>query len=532
MDFILSILLILYGNKEIISIFIVLNIFIIFFYSIGIYFLEKNYSYTLQKIALFEAPQKIEHSIHRNNLYLFIYFLMFALNFYLILVSGFTLYKNNIKIDIRGKGYDKYKWKYYFQKKTFNQVINEFDKIYSIFMTFCWLSIILIAMILSLFIYYFASYQFWKRIIQNFCFLFGQTSFLIINISSFCFQFRHISFLGEYTLTWATIGLLIIGSIGVIMSFFGFWIVYSENKKNLKIFNYLCVLFFIATAVFAAEAKAIGLKFDDYKKASCNDIFKFISEDYLLKNNDCSSKYLFNHNNLTNMICPKERIMINWELTEKKSKEDKLIFGCINQSCCLKVHCKLKTGFNYQEILAFNQLISYILLFIAGKYMENKVDTIMEEEIIEKLNNLITIFFTILLYVIILVIIIYRGPTSKQSILNDIKGNEINKELTIINKDWLSVTDQNILIAKSKELWDDYSYNDSFRLDINKYYDESIFNLEYYEYYLFSEDVNILINNEYEQQKDIPYYDYKQLSNNKIIFKAKINNIFECYIFC
>ena len=523
MDLILSVLLLLYGNKEVLSIFIVLNFFVIFFYCIGIYFVDKNYSYTLQKISLFEAPQKIEYSIHRNNLYLFIYFLMYALNYYLTLVSGFTIYKNNIKIDIRGKGYDKNKWKYFFQDKTFSQVIKEFDKIYSIFMAFCWLSIILIIIILSFFIYNFASYQFWKRIIQNFSLLFGQTSFFILNISAYCFQFRHITFLGEYNMTWSITGLLVIGSIGVIMSYYSYWIFYSENKKHVKIFNYLCIIFFIATAVFAAEVKAIGLKFDDYKKASCNDIFKFISEDYLMKNNDCSSKYLFNYNSLNEMVCPKERIMINWELTEKKSDEDKLIFGCINQSCCLKVYCKLKTGFNFQEILAFNELILYILLFIAGKYMEYKIDIMIEEEIIEKFNNLITISFTILLYVINLAIIIYRAPTSRQSILNDIEGNEIDKELTIINKGWLSVTDQNILIAKSNELWDEFSYNNSFRLDIIKDYNESIFNLEYYEYNLYSEDVDILINNEYERANDIPYYDYKELSSNKINFKAKTN---------
>ena len=522
-DLVLSVILVLYGNQEIFSLFIVLNILVIFLYVFGIYFMEKNYSYTLEKLSKLENPEKIEHSIHRNNIYLFIYFLMFALNYYLSLVSGFTIFKNNIKIDIRGKGYDRNKWKYYFKKKTFNQVVKEFDKINLIFISFCWLSITLIITILSFFIYVFNSYQFWKRIIENICLLFGQISFLIINISAYCFNFRHITFLGEYTMAWVITGLIIVGFIGFVISFYGFWIFYSEIKKHIKIFNYLCFFFFIATAVFAAKAKEIGLKFDDYKKASCNNIFKYISEDYLMKNNDCSSKYLFNHETLNDIICPKERIMINWELTEKKTSKEKVVYGCINQSCCLKVYCKIKTGFNYQEILGFNQLILYIILFISGKYMEYKVDKIIEEEIIEKFNNLITISFTLLIYIICFLIIMFRAPTSNQSIFNDIKGNEIDKDLTIIDKNWLSLTDQNILMTKSNELWDEFSNFIDLNITINNNYNDSIFNFEYYDYYLYSEDVDIIINNEYKN--DSLYYNYVKISTNRINFHSGTNII-------
>ena len=535
-NLILSILLVLYGNKEILSLFIVLNLFVIFFYAIGIYFLEKNYSYTFQIIAKNEAPQKIENSIHRNNIYLLIYFLFFELSFYLTLVSGFTIYKNNIKIDIRSKGYDKKKWKYFFQNKTFRQVLNDFEKINKIFISFCWLSIIIIIILILFFIYELHSYQFWKRIIQTICLHFGQISFLLINISAYCFQFRNITNLDEYQMAWVIIGLIIMGIIGVIMSFYGFWIFYSENSKFIKIFNYLCILFFIFTAVFTAGAKALGLKFNDYKTASCNHIFKFISEDYLLQNHDCSSKYLSNHDTL-NFVCPKERIMINWELTEESHK-DKVEYGCINQSCCLKVYCKLKTGFNYQEIIAFNQLILYIILFISGKYMQHKVEIIEEEEIIEKFNLLITFSLTLLVYIICLVLIIFRPPTSKQSILNDIKGNKINKELTIINKDWISLNNLNILPKKSYEYLIDIFDTNNYILNIsliNDIDDES-FNFEYYEYYLYSPNFKIEINKEYED--NAPFYDYNEyiFSNNtiKINFKSRddiINSIYKYFKF-
>ena len=540
-NLILSIILILYGNKEVFSLFIVLNLCAIFFYSIGIYFLEKNYTYTFHIITKLEAPEKIENSLHRNNIYLFIYFLFYALSYYLTLVSGFTIFKNNIKIDIKSKGYDRNRWKFYFQSKSFNQVLKEFEKINLIFLGTCWLSIILIFVLILFFIYEFHSYQFWKRIIQNICLHFGQISFLLINICGYCFQFRYITDLNEYKMAWVIIGLIVMGSIGVIMSIYGFFVFYSENIKLIKIFNYLCIVFFIGTAVFAAGAKALGLKFNDYKSASCNHIFKFISEDYLLQNNDCSSKYLSNYNSLNNMICPKERIMINWESTEKKrDDENKITYGCINQSCCLKVYCKLKTGFNYQEIIAFNQLILYIILFISGKYMQHKVEISLEEEIMEKFNMLITFSFTILIYIICLVIIMFRPPTSKQSILNDIKGIEINKELTIFNKDWINLDNQNILNLKINEGWNellDFNYNPLNIAIINDIKNSS-FKFEFYDYFLFSEDVEIKAKN--LNGKNNPYYyDYNEyaFSNNntsKINFKSKdniINSIYEYFNF-
>ena len=529
MNLILSILLILYGNKEVISLFIVLNLCAIFFYAIGIYFLEKNYTYTFQIITKLDSPDKIENSIHRNNIYLFIYFLFYALSYYLTLVSGFTIYKNNIKIDIKSKGYDKNKWKFLFQTKSFNQVLKEFEKVNLLFLATCWLSIIIKFILILFFIYEFNSYQFWKRIIQNICLHFGHISFLLINISSYCFQFRYITDLNEYKMAWVIIGLILMGIIGVIMSFYGFYVFYSENIKFIKIFNYLCILFFIGIAVFSTGAKALGLKFDDYKSASCNHIFKFISEDYLLKNNDCSSKYLSTYNSLNNILCPKERIMINWESTEKKSDENKITYGCIDQSCCLKVYCKLKTGFNYQEIIAFNQLFLYIILFISGKYMQHKVEVMLEEEIIEKFNMLIIFSFNLLIYIICLVIIMFRPPTSKQSILNDIKGIDINKELTIFNKDWVNIDNQNILNLKVNEGWNellDLNYN-NLNISIINDIKNSSFTFEYYDYYLFSEDAEIKVKNIYD--KINPYFDYNIyfFSNNttKINFKSKDNII-------
>ena len=524
-NLIISIILLFYGNIEIYSLFILLNIFLILIYSSGIYFIHKNYKYTFKIVSLFQAPEKIEY--HKNGIYLIIYFLLISFGYFFILIIGNTLYKNNVKIDIRGKGYDKNKWKYSFQNKTFKQVIKQFDIINIVFNSFCWISLILILIILIFFISFFRSYQFWKRILQVICIFFGQISFILINISSYCLQFRNITLLDEHRLLWVTAGLILVGMIGTIMSIYGFYLIYSEKKMHFKIFTYLCLLFFVGSVFFAIGAKALGLKFKDFKEVNCNNLFKFISEDYLLYNNDCSSKYLFSQNSLDNIICPKERIMINWELTEKNDNKNNIIYGCINQSCCMRIYFKLKSGFNYQEIIAIHLIFLYIILFIGGKYMQYKVDKNFDEEIIEKINFLIIFSLTIIIYIICIVIMSFRPKTSSQSILNTIKIDKNYKDQTVINKEWFDLTHEKILKSKSDELYNELIFNNYFTeaYNIINDYNNSIFNFEYYEYYLTYQYIDIDKNTQYNYDNNY-FYDFniKSFQNGTKLFNFKSKN--------
>ena len=527
----LSIALTLYGNIEILSIFIVLNIALIFFYAIGIYFLEKNKIYTQKIISNLGSPEKIDNSYHKNNLHLLIYFLLFALNYYTIIMVMLSFYKNNIKLDIKSRAYDRVKWRFYFQNKPFNKVLEIYEKINIAVMVFGWSSVCLLITIFLFFVNYLGSYQFWKRIIQSICFLFGQVSFLLLNMSAYCFQFRNITLLDEFRLNWVILGLIIAASIGIFLSFIYFYIFYTENLKLVRIFNYLGLLLIIFSAVFTGGAKAFGLKFEDYKTATCNTLFKFISEDYLVKNKDCSKKYLFSESSLKDMECPKERIMINWEETETKIKYEKdiaqyPIYGCIDQYCCLKIYCKLKNGFNFQEILAFNQLFLYILLFLLNKYIKNRIGKYLEEEIMEKLNLLILIGFTLIIYVICFIIIISRPPTSSQNVLNDIEVKPMTQENSFINKNWVALSGQDSLIEESNRLWNElinnyyYEYNLDVIINNNNY-----FNFEYFEYNISSCYINIekKTNNENIDEPLIDYQIYKDDNNYPEIknFKTK-----------
>ena len=526
----LSIALTLYGNVEILSIFIVLNLLLIFFYAIGIYFFEKFKTYTLKIISELNSPEKIERSHHKNNIYLLIYFFIFAFNYYIMILSGLTFYKDNIKLDIKSRAYDKNKWRFYFQNKTFEKVLNIYEQINIAVMIFGWMSIIILATILGLFVHIMKSYKFWKRIIQSTSFLFGQISFLLLNMSAYCFQFRNITLLDEYKLHWVILGCIFVSCLGIVLSYGFFYMFFTENIKLIKYFKYFGVLFIILSMVFTGGSKAFGLKFGDYKTASCNSLFKFISEDYLIRNKDCKMKYLFNQNNLKDMQCPKERIMINWEETERhimeqKNLEDSPIYGCIDQNCCLKIYCKLKNGFNIQEILAFNQLFLLIILYFSSRYMYNNIEKSLEEEIIEKFNLLTMTIFTLTIYIICFIIILLRPPTSTQNMLNDIEAEPISIENSFINKNWITLSDNNIVIEEYNKLWNELidNYFMKYNFDIINDFNND-FNFEYFEYNISSNNIFIQ-KRQNNNNTNIPIIDYKEYINdeNNIIinFKSK-----------
>ena len=528
----LSIALTLYGNIEIFAIFIVVNLFLIFFFALGIYFIEKNKIYTYNIISEKNSPEKIENSEYKNNIYLLLYFLLFGLSYYLAIMFGLSFYKNNIKLDIKSRAYDKTKWRFYFQNKSFDKVLKVYEQINKVIMVFGWLAVCILIISISLFIHFFSSYQFWKRIFQSISFLFGQISFLLLNVSSYCFQFRNITLLDEYKLNWVELGLIFVGIFGIIISAFYFYMFYTENIKYFKFFNYFGLLIIILSMVFTGGAKAFGLKFDDYKKASCNNLFKFISEDYLVKNKDCNQKYLFSQNNLEDIQCPKERIMINWEKTEEKIKNGNIldndypVYGCINQYCCLKIYGKLKNGFNIQEILAFNQLFLYIILYFSGRYIKNRIGKLLEEEIIEKFNLLTLVAFNLIIYIICFIIILSRPPTSKQNILNDIETQPIASQYSFLDKNLILLSDKNKLIEQTKNLWNELINNNFMEYTFDIIENNNDFNFEYFEYNISSNNLLIekIIRDEDKNNEELIDYKVDKCDDNKtdiINFKSK-----------
>ena len=543
----------LYGNEDVYILFASISVIIIGIYIFGIRIIQKYKENVLIIISMRKDPEKIILSKYRKFIQLFIYLLLLAANYYYIILFINTSFLNNIKLSIRGKGYDIKQWVEYFSNKNYNEILSLFEKVNITFLVFGWLNWLLMIFILIYQIILLFNYRLIKSIVQVLCICSIQAGLFLIYLSIYCYKFKDASSFESGKISWAIPGSLCNGCIAIILGFFGFYAFFMENRKKIIIFEMICLAQIILLLVFSRGLYTIEDKFYNYKKATCNSLFKYISEDYILKNKitGCSSKYLFNSDTIDNIECPKDRIIINWEVTESSNenknsngdnnninninlnKENKITFGCINQSCCLQVYFLVKNKFDFLLMLSIHQITYFFFLFIFGIYLYVKIGSNLEEEFTEHINIIIMFALTILVFTIVFPFMLSLPKKSNQSILNKIKNIEAQEDSSIIPRD---------LVQASKQNFWKYT-NDTFnsikqREENNFKYNLIIENnneykLSYYEYLIESFDSDIIVDN--QKLEKININDYQNTSNKstKILkFKSStniINSIFEYF---
>ena len=551
----------LYSNSDVLILINILSFFSIIIYILWIIFILKDKKYVQLIINTKGNPEKINNSKYRKFIILIIYFILTILNYFGVFMLVNTLYLNNTKLSIKGKAYDINQWIELFSNKNYSEIIQSFEKNNIIFLVCGWLNYLLM---LFIYVYQFIlliNYKLIKSTLQILCFLAIQGGIYQIYLSSHCYVFRDITSDEGIKISWVTPGTMATGALSLVVGFYGFYVFFMENKRGIIIFQLSCVVQFILLLVFTVSLGSIKDKFYNYKKASCNNLFKFISEDYLLKNkfNGCTSKYLSTYDNLENMECPKERIMINWERTENihanSNKNENinnnddisiininkkpLSYGCINQSCCLQIYFDIKNKFDLLFILSIHQIGFYIALFFTCFYMNCKIEDNLEEEFSEKINLLVFGILTLLILSILLPFISTLPNSSNQSKLNYIKNNAVSESLSIIQKDTVTINIDKLFQATNssfnevkQNIINDFKYNLMFDYLNGENFN---FSLSSFEYSFTADGLEIMINtttlkinfNNFENN-------YHQNSTQTIRFRTKnniINHIFEYFSF-
>ena len=284
-------------------------------------------------------------------------------------------------MSIKGKGYDINQWIEYFAEKNYKDILRRFEKLNIAFLIINWLNEIIMIVIIAYKIFLIINYRLIKSIIQVLCISAIQFGVFQIYLSLYCYRFRDVTSLEGKQLSWVTPGTMSNGFISIMLGIFGFYVFFMEQSKKIVIFQIICLIQIILLCVFTGGLTNVADKFYSYKHATCNSLFKFVSEEYLLRNKltGCSTKYLFTTSTLSDIKCPKERIMINWEKTEKyyhqqetkyestylddaidDEKKNQVYFGCINQSCCLQIYHDIKNNFDFLLGMFNERKISFL----------------------------------------------------------------------------------------------------------------------------------------------------------------------------
>ena len=543
----------LYGNQGSYIILGILSFILIVLYIFGIIFILKDKETTLLIIKKKENPEKIFHSKSRINFLLILYLLIISFYYHNLCSMVNSIFINNVKLSIRGKGYDINQWVEDFAGKNYNEIITTFGKLNISFIVFNWLNEIIIIIIVIYKIILIFNYRLLKSIIQVLCITAIQFGIFQIYLSLYCYRFRDVTSLEGIKLSWVTPGTMSTGFISIFLGIFGFYVIFMEDNKKILIFQLICFAQIILLCIFTSGLSDIRDKFYSYKHATCNSLFKFISEEYLLNNklNGCSTKYLFSEETLNDFKCPKDRIMINWEKTERyyqnkgndemvsmddedpENNSNKVYFGCINQSCCLQIYFEIKNRFEFLLLLSISNILYFIIIFIFSIYIRFKINSNLEEEISEKINILIISILTIFAIFIILIFIFTLPNSSNQSLLNDIDNNEVSDSLSIIKKD-LTMIDKDILFEYTNDSFISVKQGNikSFKYNIIfDFIDKNEYEFSYYDYTITSSDldINVIVN----KLSQIKYKDYNSYSfsnsTKKIQFKSESNIINELF---
>ena len=550
-----------YSNQDELYIISCLSFASIVIYILLIIFTMKDKKYVLFIINSKGNPEKIYNSKYRKLTQLFLFLFFLILNYIIVFMLVNTIYLNNSKLSIKGKAYDIKQWIEIFSNKDYSEIMNLFESNNIFFLVCGWLNYALMLFISIFLSFLLFNYSFMKSILQILSFFLFQGGLCQIYLSLHCYIFRDITSQEGIKISWVTPGTIVTGIISILLSFFAFYVFFTEYKKGINFLQISCFVQIILLLIFTVGLGSIEGQFYSYKKANCNSLFKFISEDYLIKNkfNGCTSKYLFTTDVLDNMQCPKERIMINWERTEtlyndfgKKQNIDNneiinyneenknLFYGCINQSCCLQTYFDIKNKFDLLFILSIHQTYFFIQLIFISFYIKCNMDNNMDEERPVKMNLLIFAIITLLIMFIILPLMATLPESSDQSKMNLIENSEVSESLSLISKDNVNIIVDNIYRTtnssfnevKSKII-NNFKYNLVFDYLKNENFK---YKLSFYEYSFNTEGMDITLKN--STLKKISFINFASncFKNGTGIIRFQItnniiNNIFEYFDF-
>ena len=245
--------------------------------------------------------------------------------------------------------------------------------------------------------------------------------------------------------------------------------------------------------------------------------------------------------------------MINWEVTEKPNenqnsneennnninsidsyKENQIFFGCINQSCCLQIYFMIKNKFDFLLMLSIHQITYFLFIFIFGIYIYVKIKSNLEEELTEKISIIIMFVLTFFIFIIVLPFMLSLPKESNQSLLNTIKNIEAQEDSSIIPRDLIQISKQN-LWKYTNDTFNAIKQKEENNLKYNIIIENNNeYKLSYYEYLIISFDSDIIVDNPKLEKININDYENYSFTNSTKIIKFKsstniINSIFEYF---
>ena len=412
----------------------------------GIFVIKYNAKLIKTVMEKKDDPERIAQSRERIYLYICIYFFTLIVVSLLIIGTCLLAFQTNLKMNIRAEGYDKEKWKDWFNNSSFDNIIDKVTIIVNIIGVLTIIVSLYVGTFSAVLVYYIRSYKTQKMMIQFACIIFFQLSLVVLFFGLNCLKYNKILHMDNNMPEWFTGGIFGLAIVGIVAGLFGFFATFLERKIIFWICFIINVALFIIFLVINVGGTKLTSQFDGYEKANCASLFQYIDEDYLIKEMSCDSKYLFVNDNIENMQCPKYRITFVWEVNEKLERTKKeegdsdstsimpsRKYGCINQNCCLNSYSSIKTQYDYSVLMSFVLMMSCIFLAVNIIYMIRNTGKIFDEELKDKMIYIFIFVVSLAVFIIIITFIALIPSAPHYSRIAEYDRIKVEKTLTIVN---------------------------------------------------------------------------------------------------
>jgi hypothetical protein len=260
--------------------------------------------------------ESIDQSLERNLLNAFMFLIMFLFIIFAIIAIGSFASQKKIQFEVKALSVNEETWKKHFGDLTVDFVLN---KLTTIVMTtavlafiYCFLVGIVIWYILNMLGFYRAI----QTIIQFICLLFFTVGWILLYFSIYGMRYKDITGSGEGVPIGLPIALFSMSIICLFLSIIGFSGAYLEKLEVLNVFFWTNIAFKIVIIILTIVFFVFADKFSELFEDNCSSLLNLVNEKYLIENIGCERKYVFSSTNLSDMICPKDRIV--WKKERKE----------------------------------------------------------------------------------------------------------------------------------------------------------------------------------------------------------------------
>jgi len=442
-----------------------------------------------------------DQSDEREILNLFIYLIIILLFAFFILAIGSLAYQKEVRSYIKSYSRNETEWMKIFGTFTYTDLHNYLKTTLVCLGIF---SIIMILLIMSIIIFSFKildPYRFIQTLVQFFCLIFFIFGALILYIAIYLNRYKDIVSNESGTIPgWVPVVLFGFSIISIIIAIGGYWSIQKESSIYIGIFCIVTSIFTLIILCGSIYAILYSGKFEEVFSNNCKSIMNIVSEDFLKKYAGCSRKYIEEPQTFIPMDCPKDRILIAWDIKLKKMAEmkgfsiqqlnneenyiydisddsinNKVIpvknsttssnsttsivddhFGCYDSICCTKVYNSLASKANYMKIISIFLLITGLICAI-GSYkvyydLANDLQQAGEARKKNYLGNAVVILLFIAVLIVIILAIVNLPKKPRIDPADDVEenasqNNTINFNL-IIKSDLNKTTLEEIDIIK------------------------------------------------------------------------------------